>query len=230
MSLSFSIIYNSRQWWAEPLFHADKASFLCQLRSLASAQSCISRASIHHCQLSQRLGSSIRNGFESGSESQCRQTLAKICPGALAESGREISKLRHICDHCPCTSRKASVFLPNLHWEANSPLLHIKLYCSGKKQGVVGLVILFCNSKMLSCHMLRVYDGSCAAWFASKAGFYSQIGTGYSLLQADSETSPWKFRCLKHWHLGMEISLYGFSLVFFLKSCHGSIPLLEVNS
>lgn len=136
-----------------PIFDADKASFPCQLRSLASAQSCISRASIHHCQLSQRLRSSVCNSCESGSESQCRQMLAKLSPGAHAERTREISRLRQICDRCPCTSSKANVFLPNLHWEASSSLLCIKLYYTGRRQGIAVLIILICNSKML-CHAI----------------------------------------------------------------------------
>lgn len=131
---------------------------LCHLRSLASAQSCISRASINHCQLGQRLGSSICNGCESGLESQCRQKFAKLSPGV---HDRGLERYSH-CDHCPCTSSKANVLLPSLHGEENASLLCIKLCYTGRRLDIGGLIILICNSKMLCCalcweHMMDLH-------------------------------------------------------------------------
>lgn len=161
-----------------PLFDADKASFLCHLRSLVSAQSCISRVSINHCQLSQRLGSSICNGCESGSESQCGQMLARLSPGAHAQRSRETPTS---CDHCPGTSSKANVLPPNLHGEENASLLCIKLCYTGRRLGIGGLIILIWNSKILCCalcweHMMDLHV------LNNLLQICAQTDTGYKVL------------------------------------------------
>lgn len=152
--------------WASP-FDADKASFLCQLRSLEFAQSHISRASIHHCQHRQRLGSSICNCCEPGPESQCRKTIAKPSPGAHIERAKQISSLSHDCNHWTCTSSEANIFPSNCFWETSSSLLCIKLRYTRGKQGPERPIILICISKTLSWHILRVHHVFCLAWFAA---------------------------------------------------------------
>lgn len=116
-------------------------------------------------------------GCESGSESQCMQTLAKLSPGAQAQRTREIPT-SVITAHA---SPPRPMFCFPIFMENKMPLCCVLNCYTGRRLGIAGLIVLICNNKMLSCaiyweHMMDLHV------LHDLLQICAQVDTGYKVL------------------------------------------------